>query len=56
MLLKTRPDLSLLFNHFNNDTPENGSDLENLIQSKYHFDVIAIIGIFSRRHIKFAMT
>ena len=36
LLLKPAPDLALLFNQFNNAIPENHSDPENVIQSKYH--------------------
>ena len=36
LLLKPPPDLALLFNQFKNAIPENCSDLENVIQSKYH--------------------
>ena len=36
MLLKPTPDLALLFNQFNNALPENHSDPENIIQSKYY--------------------
>ena len=36
LLLKPPPDLALLFNQFNNAIPENRSDPENVIQSKYH--------------------
>ena len=36
LLLKTTPDLALLFNQLNNAIPENHSDLGNVIQSKYH--------------------
>ena len=34
--LKSPPDLALLFNQFNNAIPENNSDPENVIQSKYY--------------------
>ena len=36
LLLKPPPDLTLLFNQFNNSIPENRSDPENVIQSKYY--------------------
>ena len=36
VLLKPTPDLALLFNQFNNALPENRSDPENIIQSKYY--------------------
>ena len=36
LLLKPPPDLALLFNQFNNAIPENRSDPENVIQSKYY--------------------
>ena len=36
LLLKPPPDLTLLFNQFNNAIPENRSDPENVIQSKYY--------------------
>ena len=36
MLLKSPPDLARLFNQFNNTIPENCSDPENVIQSKYY--------------------
>ena len=36
MLLKPPPDLALLFSQFNNAIPENRSDPENVIQSKYY--------------------
>ena len=36
LLLKTPPDLALFFNQFNNAIPENHSDPENVIQSKYY--------------------
>ena len=36
LLLKPPPDLALLFNQFNNAIPENHSDPENVIQSKYY--------------------
>ena len=36
LLLKPPLDLALLFNQFNNAIPENGSDPENIIQSKYY--------------------
>ena len=36
VLLKPTPDLALLFNQFNNAVPENRSDPENIIQSKYY--------------------
>ena len=36
LLLKLPPDLALLFNQFNNAIPENRSDTENVIQSKYY--------------------
>ena len=32
------PDLAPLFNQFNNAIPENNSDPENVIQSKYDID------------------
>ena len=35
LLLKPLPDLALLFNQFDNAIPENRSDRENVIQSKY---------------------
>ena len=34
--MKPPPDLALLFNQFNNAIPENCSDPENVIQSKYY--------------------
>ena len=34
LLLKTTPDLELLVNPFNNVTPENNSDSENISSSK----------------------
>ena len=36
LLLKPPPVLALLFNQFDNAIPENRSDLENVIQSKYY--------------------
>ena len=36
LILKSPPDLALLFNQFNNAIPENNSDPENVIQSKYY--------------------
>ena len=36
LVLKPPPDLALLFNQFNNAIPENCSDPENVIQSKYY--------------------
>ena len=36
LLLKPLPDLALLFDQFNNAIPENRSDPENIIQSKYY--------------------
>ena len=36
LLLKPPPDLTLLFNQFNNAIPENRSDPENVVQSKYY--------------------
>ena len=36
LLLKPPPDLALLFNQFDNAIPENRSDPENVIQSKYY--------------------
>ena len=36
LLLKPPPALALLFNQFDNAIPENRSDLENVIQSKYY--------------------
>ena len=36
LLLKLPPDLALLFSQFKNPTPENRSDPENVIQSKYY--------------------
>ena len=36
LILKPPPDLPLLFNQFNNAIPENNSDPENVIQSKYY--------------------
>ena len=36
LLLKPPLDLALLFNQFNNAIPENHSDPENVIQSKYY--------------------
>ena len=36
LILKPLPDLALLFNHFNNAIPENNSDPENVLQSKYY--------------------
>ena len=36
LLLKPPPDLALLFNQFNNAIPENRSDPENVIQSRYY--------------------
>ena len=35
LILKLPTDLTFLFNQFNNTNPENDSDLENVIQSKY---------------------
>ena len=34
--MKPTPDLALLFNQFSNVIPENHSDPENVIQSKYY--------------------
>ena len=34
--MKPPPDLALFFNQFNNAIPENHSDPENVIQSKYY--------------------
>ena len=36
LLLKPPTDLALLFNQFNNAIPENCSNPENVIQSKYY--------------------
>ena len=36
LILKPPPDLGLLFNQSNNAIPENNSDPENVIQSKYY--------------------
>ena len=36
LILKPPPDLALLFNQLNNAIPENNSDTENKIQSKYY--------------------
>ena len=36
LILKPPPDLALLCNQFNNAIPENNSDPENVIQSKYY--------------------
>ena len=36
LLLKPPSVLALLFNQFDNGIPENRSDLENVIQSKYY--------------------
>ena len=36
MYLKPPPDLILLFNQFNNTSPEKHSNLENETQSKYY--------------------
>ena len=36
LLLKPPPDLTLLFNQFNNAISENPSDPENVVQSKYY--------------------
>ena len=36
LVLKPPPDLALLFNQFNNAIPENRSDPENVVQSKYY--------------------
>ena len=36
LILKPAPDQALLFNQFNSAIPENISDLENVIQSKYY--------------------
>ena len=36
LILKPPPDLALLFNQFNNAIPENNSDTETKIQSKYY--------------------
>ena len=36
LILKPPPDLALLFNQFSNAIPENNSNPENVIQSKYH--------------------
>ena len=35
LILKPPTDLTFPFNQFNNTNPENDSDLENVIQSKY---------------------
>ena len=35
LILKPPTDLTFLFNQFKNTNPENDSDLENVIQSKY---------------------
>ena len=35
-LLKPSPNLELLVNQFNNDTPENGKTSENIYSSKYY--------------------
>ena len=37
-VILTPPDLAPLFNQFNNAIPENNSDPENVIQSKYDID------------------
>lgn len=37
LILKLPTDLTFLFNQFNNTNPENDSDLENVIQSKYFY-------------------
>ena len=34
--MKSSPDLTLLFNEFENVIPENHSDPENVISSKYY--------------------
>ena len=39
--LKPPPDLTLLFNQFINAIPENSSDPENTIQSKY-YDIVEL--------------
>ena len=36
LILKPAPDQAILFNQFNSAIPENISDLENVIQSKYY--------------------
>ena len=36
LILKPPPDLVLLFNQFNNAIPENNSDPENVIETKYY--------------------
>ena len=36
LILKCPPNLALLFNQFNNAIPENNSDPENVIKSKYY--------------------
>ena len=36
MILKSPPDFALILNQFNNAIPENSSDTENVIQSKYY--------------------
>ena len=36
LLLKSSPDLELLVNQFNNATPENNNDPENISSSKYY--------------------
>ena len=46
LLLKPPPHLALLFNQFRNAIPENRSDPENVIQSKYHdIDELQILKI-----------
>ena len=36
LILKPPPDLALLFNQFSNLIPENNSDPENMLRSKYY--------------------
>ena len=49
LILKPPPDLALLFNQFNNAIPENNSDAENVIQSKYYdFDELQQLKILNK--------
>ena len=49
LILKPPPDLALLFNQFNNAIPENNSDVENVIQSKYYdFDELQQLKILNK--------
>ena len=49
LILKPPADLAILFNQFNNAIPENNSDPENVIQSKYYdIDELQQLKIFNK--------